>query len=193
MHTKEKIKHESTELFATLGYEGTSMAHIAERVGIKKPSLYAHYKNKEALFLDLVMDMSLDYVTFIKDSLGQGNVPIEKQLYQAFITYVHDWTQDNPANQFYSRFLQYPPQQLAEPLKEMLSESERKVRALFSVVMKDGQKQGILTTELDSETMAYTYFALIEGLVTEVVFYTPDEISKQAEESWNVYWRGIRA
>ncbi|GAF21156.1 MULTISPECIES: TetR/AcrR family transcriptional regulator [Shouchella] len=193
MHTKEKIKRESTELFATLGYEGTSMANIAERVGIKKPSLYAHYKNKEALFLDLVMDMSLDYVTFIKDSLGQGNVSIEKQLYQAFITYVHDWTQDNPANQFYSRFLQYPPQQLAEPLKEMLSESERKVRALFSDVMKEGQEQGALTMELDSETMAYTYFALIEGLVTEVVFYSPEEISKQAEKSWSVYWRGIRA
>ncbi|MFS0788367.1 TetR/AcrR family transcriptional regulator [Shouchella sp. 1P09AA] len=193
MHTKEKIKKESLELFALLGYEGTSMANIAENVGIKKPSLYAHYKNKESLFLDLVMDMSTDYVKFIEESLDQGNVGIEKQLYKAFLTYVHDWTQDDAGNQFYSRFLQYPPQPLAKQLTDTLGETERKVRGLLTELMRDGQQKGILTNELGAETMAYTYFALIEGLVTEVVFYAPEDIIEQAKKSWKVYWRGIKA
>ncbi|HEX3012658.1 MAG TPA: helix-turn-helix domain-containing protein, partial [Methanobacterium sp.] len=42
--TKEKIFDSAIELFAKKGFDATSMREIAEAVGIKKASLYSHYK-----------------------------------------------------------------------------------------------------------------------------------------------------
>jgi len=52
-------------VFWTKGYEGASMADLTEAMGITKPSLYAAFGNKEALFhkaLDLYEAEKLDYM-----------------------------------------------------------------------------------------------------------------------------------
>lgn len=51
-------------VFWSKGYEGASMAELTEAMGITKPSLYAAFGNKEALFhkaLDLYEAEKLDY------------------------------------------------------------------------------------------------------------------------------------
>ena len=57
-------------VFWTKGYEGASMSDLTEAMGITKPSLYAAFGNKEALFnkaLDLYEREKLDY---IRDALA---------------------------------------------------------------------------------------------------------------------------
>ena len=50
MDTKQKILDEALTLFSEKGYANVYVADIAEKVGIKAPSLYKHYKNKQAIF-----------------------------------------------------------------------------------------------------------------------------------------------
>lgn len=55
---------EALRVFWTKGYDGASMADLTEAMGITKPSLYAAFGNKEALFhkaLDLYESEKLDY------------------------------------------------------------------------------------------------------------------------------------
>jgi AcrR family transcriptional regulator len=47
---REEILDESTRLFAERGYEGTSMGDLADRVGLRKASLFHHFTSKEALY-----------------------------------------------------------------------------------------------------------------------------------------------
>lgn len=47
--TKEKIFDAAIDLFAQKGFDATSMREIAEVVGIKKASLYSHYKSKNEI------------------------------------------------------------------------------------------------------------------------------------------------
>ena len=55
MNTKERIIEEALTLFSEKGYANVYVADIAEKVGIKAPSLYKHYKNKQAIF-DAIID-----------------------------------------------------------------------------------------------------------------------------------------
>ncbi len=56
MDTKQRILDEALTLFSEKGYANVFVGDIAERVGIKAPSLYKHYKNKRAIF-DAIIDL----------------------------------------------------------------------------------------------------------------------------------------
>ena len=53
MSKKEEIIYATLELAAEYGLKSLSMAQIAEKVGIKKPSLYNHFESKEALIKEM--------------------------------------------------------------------------------------------------------------------------------------------
>ena len=58
MSTKERILYAALDLIAEKGYDGVGVDLIAEKAGLKGPSLYRHYKGKEDIFnslIDLVM------------------------------------------------------------------------------------------------------------------------------------------
>lgn len=50
MNTKHRILNEALTLFSEKGYSAVYVGDIADAVGIKAPSLYKHYKNKQAIF-----------------------------------------------------------------------------------------------------------------------------------------------
>ncbi|HJQ58352.1 MAG TPA: helix-turn-helix domain-containing protein [Vineibacter sp.] len=49
--TRAAILRTATELFATAGYEATSIETVLARSGISRGALYHHFENKEALFI----------------------------------------------------------------------------------------------------------------------------------------------
>lgn len=52
--TKERIFDIAINLFAQNGFDATSMREIAEGVGIKKASLYSHYKSKDEILVEIL-------------------------------------------------------------------------------------------------------------------------------------------
>lgn len=55
--TKRKIIDGALLLFSQKGFDATSMGEIAKEVGIKAPSIYDHFKNKQDLFDCIVQTM----------------------------------------------------------------------------------------------------------------------------------------
>ena len=62
MNTKEKILDEALTLFSEKGYANVFVGDIADRVGIKAPSLYKHYKSKKAIFEAIIDEMNRRFV-----------------------------------------------------------------------------------------------------------------------------------
>ena len=75
MSTKERILQEALTLFSENGYDGTGVEQIAEKVGIKAPSLYKHFKGKEDI-LNALIDSAEEYY---EESFGSeqhiGEIP----------------------------------------------------------------------------------------------------------------------
>ena len=58
MDTKHRILDEALTLFSEKGFAKVFVNEIAERVGIKAPSLYKHYKSKQAIFDAIIDEMN---------------------------------------------------------------------------------------------------------------------------------------
>ena len=52
--THERLLSCAASLFAERGYGGTSMADLAEQVGVRKASLYNYYPSKEEILMELL-------------------------------------------------------------------------------------------------------------------------------------------
>ena len=79
MTTRDKILNEALTLFAENGYDGTSVEEIAEKVGIKAPSLYNHFKGKEDILNALIDITEARYEEFFGSDRHIGNLPKSKE------------------------------------------------------------------------------------------------------------------
>ena len=79
MTTRERILDETLTLFAENGYDGTSVEQIAEKVGIKAPSLYNHFKGKEDILNTLIDIAESRYEELFGSDNNVGRLPGSKE------------------------------------------------------------------------------------------------------------------
>lgn len=79
MSTKERILDEALMLFSENGYDGTSVERIAEKVGIKAPSLYKHFKGKEDILNAIIDNAEARYEESFGSEKRIGRFPESKE------------------------------------------------------------------------------------------------------------------
>ncbi len=99
--TAERILDAAEDLFAERGYTATSLEDVADRVGIRSPSLYNHFRNKEALYTAVLERLLTDFSAPI-EKLSVGEVTSQE---------VMDWLEvivrKHHANPNLARLLQH--------------------------------------------------------------------------------------
>ena len=60
-NAKEPLIDAAMELFSAKGYDGTGVDEIAESIGIKGPTIYKYYKNKEDLLKAVIKRAEAEY------------------------------------------------------------------------------------------------------------------------------------
>ena len=110
MNTKEKIIYEALGLFSRKGFDSVYMNEIAEAVGIKTPSLYKHYKSKQAIFDAILSKMEQND----KEKSDVNNVPAQsldktpnayqkvslENVFRFSLEMFRYWTEDDFASSF---------------------------------------------------------------------------------------------
>lgn len=79
MATKDRILEEALALFSENGYDGTGVEQIAEKVGIKAPSLYKHFKGKEDIMNALIDNAEARYEEYFGSERHIGKLPENRE------------------------------------------------------------------------------------------------------------------
>ncbi|MCR9105560.1 MAG: TetR/AcrR family transcriptional regulator [Gammaproteobacteria bacterium] len=99
--TAERILDAAEDLFAEKGYSATSLGEVADRVGIRSPSLYNHFKNKEALYEAVLERLLADFSAPLSELEG-GQVTNER-----IIFWLETIVRQHHANPNLARLLQH--------------------------------------------------------------------------------------
>jgi AcrR family transcriptional regulator len=85
--TRETILAVARRRFAERGFAGTSLAEIADEVGIRTPSLFHHFPSKLALYRAVLLDGFDDWIELMDETTadpGDGWPQVEHVLRTAF-------------------------------------------------------------------------------------------------------------
>jgi AcrR family transcriptional regulator len=79
---RERVVEAARELFLAHGLRGTSMEAIARRAGVAKPTLYAHFPDKDAVFL-AILEALLTEKLAIFEKMMATELPVAERIGQA--------------------------------------------------------------------------------------------------------------
>lgn len=188
--TKDRIKEVALVQFGQSGFEGTSLANIASEVGIKKPSIYAHFKGKDELFLSLLKDVCKYELDFVSSFLKENeNKPLEECLFELLSKYSIRCVYDNNTKFWlYQSF--FPPQHLRDVIMsdvyKTLDGIESHLIPIFEKAVATSEIQ-----EISPETAAIGYLGILDSLFVENLYGGPSRSKRMLESSWFLYWRGL--
>jgi len=74
---KEKILESAIDLFYKAGFVKASIRDISQKVGIAKSSVYEHFKSKDDILYQIIIDLNTFVVRELKQAAGMHDSPLE--------------------------------------------------------------------------------------------------------------------
>jgi AcrR family transcriptional regulator len=188
--SKQRIQEVALAHFAKDGFEGTSLRKVAEDVGIKKPSIYAHFKGKDELFLEVLQKALGDEKRRIKRYfLNNRQESLETRL-KGLLHFLQGEYALEGESKFVLRMSFFPPtslydevMQLVYPFLESLEDSLTKLLTRASV-----QDDLMLYSP---KKMAIAYMTLVDGITIEIIYGGLNKSQKRIDAAWPIFWAGI--
>ncbi|UOQ92329.1 TetR/AcrR family transcriptional regulator [Halobacillus shinanisalinarum] len=187
--TANKIKKSALTLFVEYGYDGTSLTDIGREVGIKKQSIYAHFKNKDDLFLQVMNQVIQEGILELSEYFyQQKNESLDNVLYNFILHLKERYTSDGEWNvKFLLRMMFTPPNHLQEIVISRVFTYYKKLHKYVEEVFVSHEQRLIM--EAEKGTISFLNF--IDGLLVELIYSNLESFEKRFNVSWEIYWRGI--
>lgn len=177
--TKQLIKETALTLFAEKGYDGTALSEIAKAVGIKTPSLYAHFSSKEALFLEVYQDSIQTELRELSKVAEREELEGEEKLRSLFFV-ATDFSSSPDEKKFFQRAVFYPPKSLFEELKEETRTYEQLTDNILRKTLEQIVPESVLIRWM------HVFYALLDGLSVEHGVYDEAEFESRRTSAWEV-------
>lgn len=188
--TAERIQTTALALFARQGYEATTLAQIADGVGIRKPSLYNHIDSKAALFLDLVAQVEAAFFVVQDASLARHATAGVKTRLHALVEDLSVFIFTESQGAFYKRCLLFPPEPLAAQIREINAANERRIDSALRDLYLQGQREGCWRN-VGERAFLDAFYCLMDGLYSQRFIYDEAEYRRRLTSSWTVFWAGL--
>ena len=190
MITKREITETAFRLFARNGFHETSMENIANSLGIKKQSLYSHYKNKEEIILSVLQAQTEEIKTAL-DALIRAHCcqPIDRLLKFFFIR-VTLFLSDRERLLLIKRvYLYYEKDALNDFLSQAIKQLDVSVRRSLSEMLTE--KCAAFRNPEKLQSFLMSYMVTIQGYL-DIILMTGYNL-EMAESVWDSFWNGVKA
>ena len=161
--TKQKILDVSLDLFSQKGFSAVSIRDICAQVNIKESSVYYHFKNKQAIFDELLHrfeQVATDMMIRLEQSLSVQSCFMEKPFYQTVCdTFFENYFMDDFCNKIMRLLLieQFGNSEVQKIYDCWMFEKPLEFQSkVFYTLMEIG-----ILPKTDSEYLAVKYYAPI--------------------------------
>ncbi len=198
MDTKEKITKTALRMFLEKGYENTSLNDIAREVGITKPAIYHHFKNKDQLFHEVL--------NWFFEEMGKwsssrfGSCKNLKDLLRAFFQSLRAFKEvagillgQKKRQAPYSFLELFLAASKRDPgIQKRIENGFLLTRRFLKKRLQVAQQKGEIRSDIDCETLAFEIHALIEG--TGLISYLDRSVNVEimGEKMFNNIWKMLR-
>ena len=165
-----KFNHENAlkaalNVFWAQGYEGTSMTDLTEALGINKPSIYAAFGNKEALFKKALSKYASETVNFLPDAI---KAPTAKKVVELFLCDAAEFL-TNPDTPQGCLIVQgaLACSKDAEPIKQLLIEYRKNLELTLVDRFELAKNQGDLPSNTNCENLAKLISTIHQGMCVQ--------------------------
>ncbi|HEY0561875.1 MAG TPA: TetR/AcrR family transcriptional regulator [Methylophilus sp.] len=149
-------------VFWTYGYEGTSMAELTEALGMNKPSIYAAFGNKQALFKKVLDKYTNEFTTFVAEAMRE---PTAAQAIHGFLSQAAVFL-TNPKTPHGCMIIQgaLTCSSDASAIKALLIDYRKNLERTLTLRFEQAKTQGDLPNDCNSQDLARYVLTLHQGM-----------------------------
>lgn len=170
------------QLFAEQG-TAFSLQEVASEVGIKKASIYAHFESKESLLYDVINREIDAYFFEINEQC--------RDLKSLFFMIMNYYDKSKNKLYFWKRLLLFPPEIFKETLIAKINSLSKLRFEIIKQIIISNMDCSVINRQ-DPEVVAMTYLSMIHGLLSSVIIYQPENLTRHYESIWQIFWNGIK-
>ncbi len=185
--SRDQILESAAQVFCQKGYNGASMADIAEAVGLQKATLYHHFGSKQEILAEL-LERAMAIVSGNMAQVLQMDSPPDEKLKTAMRTYLQVLCEQPDLSSVL--LLEYRALEKEQYKKHIHN------RDKFEKMWRDLVKEGIDSSQLHSESVSMTVWALIGVMNWTITWYRPEGKLSAGEISdlfFNLFLEGLKS
>jgi len=160
LSTKEIIYQKAQRMFSDRGYSATTIRDIADEVGIKVASLYAHVSGKEELLWELVHQAAEAFYARVNPIIDSSLAPEEK-LRAAIIAHVEVIAENIESATIYFHEWKF----LSPKRKRALRDRRDAYEALFRDIINEGMRKKVFFKR-DARYVSILLLSSLNGIYT---------------------------
>ena len=145
---RTELTRTAARLFAEKGYHGTSMADLAEAMGVQKGSVYAHIESKADLLWEVAREGAVAFHSALDSVSDEG--PVLGRIRSALRAHLRVVAEQLDMATVFIREWRYLEGERREEIVAERRRYEERLRALF----REGRERGELRTDLDDGAAA---------------------------------------
>lgn len=154
---KAEIVRVAARLFADRGYEGASLRHIGDAVGVRRGSLYAHFEAKEEI-VELILGPALAGLRAELEAPASEGVTAREHLRDRFEAAVRHCIAHRDAF-----LILFQDRRLLEEseLLRPVSDQAKAITPLWLDLITAAQEEGTIRDDLDPISVAFGLYSLM--------------------------------
>ncbi len=177
------------DLAVDKGLKKLTTQAIADRIGIAQPTIFRHFKTRDAIFA-AVINWVGDSLFKVIGGLFSGKGPADERLHQLILRQLGFISQHRAIPRvLFSDRLHLESPQLKGVVQKMM---ERYVQHLEKL-LRQGIEEGAFRADMDAPRVARYIAAMIQGLVMRWSIYDFNfSLEDEAESLWQFLWPSLR-